>query len=89
MDGAAPKKSLQSLLNGFISKKAKTVAAVKPPAPPAPPPGRPPGPPPGPPPNALKRRRLDGDAGDGNAPRTMAPSRNLHVSNLSPSTTER
>jgi hypothetical protein len=81
MDGAAPKKSLQSLLNGFISKKAKTVAAVKPPAPPAPPPG--------PPPNALKRRRLDGDAGDGNAPRTMAPSRNLHVSNLSPSTTER
>jgi hypothetical protein len=81
MDGeAVPKKNLQSLLKGFISKKAKTVAATKPPAPP-----------PGFPPNTLKRQRSDSEnGGDGNpSPRAMAPSRNLHVSNISPTTTER
>ena len=71
MDGAAPKKSLQSLLNGFISKKAKAAPAPLVPA--------------GPPANALKRRRSSNEE----PPRAMAPSRNLHVSNLSPATTER
>jgi len=77
-----PKKTLKSLLNGFISKKTAPV-----PAPPKPVVPRPLSPASSASANtalnANRKRPLEGGGRD------MKPSRNLHVSNLAPSTTER